>query len=286
MPSHLLSFFEECVEHGVWASLETYKRRGVVVVNFSCQLLADSSTTRTRNARRTRKWKEQKSQRPSQTPANSTAAAIAENEPPPARRGERSFAEVTASTPVAPTAVRALAPTAAGPKVRAMALNPSKRAKNTLAASRVSQRAALLKKKREAAVEELPVSTPPDAEEPAPEALRGAEDARANDSSLLSSPPTPHPPPPLELTQVCDCDSLCDSSDDKADFHNVLLVDGVGLNTRDPPWQRVFPKYRGRCRFCDSKCEPDDVGQCRTCEPKSIFQLVKQHAPLWRYPRQ
>jgi hypothetical protein len=115
--------------------------------------------------------------------------------------------------------------------------------------------------------------------------LRGAEGARATDISLLSSPPTPHPPP-LELTQACDCDSLCDSSDDEPDFHNVLLVDGARLNTRDPPWQRVFPKFRGRCRFCDRKCEPDDVGQCKTCEPKTIFQLVKQHAPLWRYPRQ
>ena len=37
-PSRLLSLFEECVEYGVWARLETYRKRGAVLIGFNCEL--------------------------------------------------------------------------------------------------------------------------------------------------------------------------------------------------------------------------------------------------------
>ena len=111
--------------------------------------------------------------------------------------------------------------------------------------------------------------------------LRGAEGATALNISLTSS--SPPPPPTLELTQDCDCTTECDS-DDETDYHNVLLENGVRLSTRDPSWERVFPCLKGLCRFCRQHCKPDDMGQCVTCKPITIFQLVKKFGPRWRYP--
>jgi hypothetical protein len=191
---------------------------------------------------------------------------------------ERTFAEVAASTP---TAVNAVVSTAAGLKeLTSTVANPSKRAKNSLAATRASQRAALLKKRREVAAEKTAATS--DAEETAPEDLRGTEGARALNISLSSSPPPPQPN--LELTGVCDCSSEC-TSDGEEDFHNDLIEDGVRLNTSDPHWESVFPCKSGRCRFCRTPCTPDDLGQCEVCRPQSIFQAVKKYAPRWRYPK-
>ena len=156
-----------------------------------------------------------------------------------------------------------------------------KRAKNTLAASRVSQRAALLTKKRAAAAVKI-ASTPDAAEETAPETLRGAEGATALDISLDTSPPPP--PSPLDLTaeNTCDCTSDCE-----ADFHEELWEDGVRLNTREPDWESVFPRISGQCCFCKRQM-PDSklgaVGECRKCAKLSTFQCVKKYAPRWRYP--
>jgi hypothetical protein len=178
--------------------------------------------------------------------------------------------------------VNAVRTTAAGLKeVTAKAANPSKRAKNILATARVSQRSALLKKRRDSAAETA--ATPSVAEEDAPEVLRGTEGATALDISLTVSSPPP-PPPPLDITHDCDCTTECDSDDEK-DYHNECIENGVRLNTRDPAWERVFPCRRDRCRFCKKPCKTtDDMGQCEECKPITIFELVKKYAPRWRYP--
>ena len=70
----------------------------------------------------------------------------------------------------------------------------------------------------------------------------------------------------------------CDS-DNESDYHNEFLENGVRLSTRDPSWERVFPCLKDRCRFCRQQCTPDDMGQCSTCKPITVFQLVKKFGP-------
>jgi hypothetical protein len=171
-------------------------------------------------------------------------------------------------------------------------VHPAKHAKNTLVASRVSQRAALLSKRRAAAA----VATPPsdaDEEEPAPEVLRGNEGETAFNISLgSSSPPTPSPPlltPPSarvcvpEQARVGEAHDSADEFD--VDFEEEEWEDGRHLNTRDPPWIRVFPLSTLVCRFC-RKLPPEPDGDCIECGKLTTFQLVKKHAPRWRYAKQ
>ena len=165
----------------------------------------------------------------------------------------------------------------------ATAANPSKRAKRTLEASRVTRRASLGRQKRAASA----ASTKKAEEEAAPEVLRGTEGETAlnisSDMSLATSPP--QPPPTLDLTnpsvKQCDCSFDCED-----DFQ--LWEDGVRLNTLKPPWQRVFYVMPGCCRFCRKpmeKREDDDIGECLECEQLSEFECVKKFAPRWCCPR-
>jgi hypothetical protein len=90
-----------------------------------------------------------------------------------------------------------------------------KRVKNTLAASRVSQRAAILSKKRTASA--VPATSPNQVfEEDAPELLREKDGGAGLDQSLdLSSTPPPPPRPPLTPStpspraKSCDCTEDC-----------------------------------------------------------------------------
>ena len=166
-PSRLLALFEECVEHGIWASLESFTSRGEVVVDFSCRVRAANNqqrqrneTERARNVERTRRWKENRQQRrqppPSTLPSKAAPPAKAVNVPATSTPAPaKSFAQVVSESA---TTVNATASVAAGLKGRKTTLaHPKKIAKTTLTASRVSQRAALLSKRRAvAAVEEIP----------------------------------------------------------------------------------------------------------------------------------
>ena len=303
--NRLLALFTECVESGVRATLETYKKRGAVHIDFFCSIVAspDANTRdnsnrrrkkRARNAARTREWKGAQQQQPrhlppSAIPTTATAAlpaastAAVEGQAPGTATPARSFATVAAQAVqkelTATSAVKAVGSTAAGLKEsKTMAANPSIRVKKTLAASRASQRATILKKRREVAAAGPTATTPSDAEETAPEVLRGTEGTRALNISLESS--TPLSPPPLDLTRVCGCESDCED-----DFHEELIEKGVRLNTSDPHWETVFTRVRGMCRFCHVECTPTGVGECQNCAGLSIFQCVKKFAPRWYYPK-
>ena len=91
--------------------------------------------------------------------------------------------------------------------------------------------------------------------------------------------PTPSPPPPLIKT--CDCTS--DYEED--DFHNEEWVDSRWLNTIKRPWVTVFPKRGDVCCFCRELLPYGqlDKEECDDCAALSTFQLVKKHAPRWRY---
>jgi hypothetical protein len=322
-PSRLFSLFEECVANGVWASLETFTRRGEVCVDFSCRVRARAAprTASNRNVERTKQWRESRQQRRRHSPpipSTETAAppaSVAVNVSAQATStpaAARSFAEVAANpargqkkTAAAKTVIPAT-DAAAGIKGRAAkSVHPKKVAKTALAASRVSQRSAILSKKRAAAAS-LP-ATSADDYEAAPELLRGREGETRLDSTLeislaASSPPPPPPvsplssssPPssPLSYHNPCDCPTPCK----ERDFHDETWERGVRLNTRDPHWERVFPHFRSlrRCRFCKEPLPSgsdsgDDSGddsndKCQDCEELTVFCLVKKFAPRWRYP--
>jgi hypothetical protein len=202
----------------------------------------------------------------------------------------------------------------AGLKRQKMAsAHPKKAAKSTLAASRVSKRAALLAKKRtmattsaDAAVNVNDDGAAADDEAP-PEALRGAK-GRTSLSSLdlslgaslptpstppppscIESTPTPPPPPPLVKTCMCvdpDCE-IC-TVECEADFFDEKYEEGeYRLNTRKPDWAWVFRCKDGICRFCKKPLDDDDDGDenCAECGNTSVFQLVLKYAPRWQYFR-
>ena len=320
----------------MWASLETFNRRGEVVVDFSCRLLTPSpaavtanatrqrqpETARTRNAARTKKWKtsQQKRRNPALIPTSNAPPANAvnvqaTNAPAPATStpvtsapaAVRTFAEVAAE-PASGSKAAATA-TAGQKRLKAPQANPKKGAKTALAASRVSQRAALLSKKRAAAAAvEVPAVTPTptaaDQEEAAPEVLRETEGETGHNVSfnisLVASPPPqqvsppslPPPSPPPPKLKNCDCSISCEE-----DFHDEMWEDGVRLNTLKPGWDRVFPRFRSlrRCRFCKEPLAErgddgddegsDSEGECPDCHKLSTFTLVKKFAPRWRYPK-
>jgi hypothetical protein len=209
--------------------------------------------------------------------------------------------------------VKAATKAAAGVKGRsATSAHPKKAAKTALAASRVSQRSAILSKKKAAAAATNVPASPADDGETAPELLRGKEGESRLDSTLeislaVSPPPPPSPslppsssspsPPspssPLSYHNPCDCETPCTEKD----YHDETWEDGVRLNTLEPPWARVFPHYRAlsRCRFCKEPLpdEDDDTGgdsgddsngECQDCKELSVLCLVKKYAPRWRYP--
>ena len=288
-PSRLFSLFEECVEHGIWASLETFTRRGEVCVDFSCRLRARALPRRAannRNVERTRQWKEAKQQRRRHSPPNPapfTAAPPAQdavNVPAHATStpaATRTFAEVAANpvhekeSTAASQTVNAATKAAAGFKGRAStAGHPKRVAKTALAASRVSKRSAILSKKRAAtaAAKNVPAS-PADDDETAPELLRGKEGETKLDSTLeislaVSSPPQlPPSSPPSSLSPLPPSPSLsppstyhnpcdCPTPCSEEDFHDETWEEGVRLNTFKPPWENVFPHVPSlrRCRFC------------------------------------
>ena len=163
-PSRLLALFEECGQHGVWASLETYRSRGEVWYDFSCHVRAYPHTVagisrqrteedRARNFASTRRWKENKRHHPPPPPHTSPSKvappASAVNVPATATSppiSSKSFAEVAAEpasgrrgTNTAQT-VNFVESATAGKKGRKTSLaHPTKVTKTALAASRVSQ---------------------------------------------------------------------------------------------------------------------------------------------------
>ena len=344
-PSRLLALFEECGQHGVWASLETYRSRGEVFYDFLCRVRANTRTVassnrqrteaeRARNVERTRQWKENRRHPPPQpskeaAPPASAVNVTASNTSTPTTA--KSFAEVAAEPSggrretITAETVKVVDPTTAGKKGRKTTLaHPTKVAKTTLAASRMSQRAALLSKRRAAAaVAETPAPSPSSGAEDSrapPEVLRGTDGVtRLNSSleiSLTASPPpllltppspssttAPPTPPPWSPHNACDCLTPCTEKD----FHDEKWADGVRLNTLDPHWEKVFPHFRGlkRCRFCkeplpeledsggdsygdngDSNNGDDNNGSggCSDCKSLTVFALVQKFAPRWRYP--
>ena len=330
----------------MWATLETYKRRGEVSVDFCCRLrvaphtTADATTAdrglsgrrhkpgrkSARDAERTREWKEARRKHGSSAPVSSSkTAALPVATPAAVNRpaldtgkltDARSFAEVAAQpsnkatdmpAATAKTVNDELSPSA-GPKgPKASGLHPKKRAKTTLAASRVSQRAALLSKKRTAAATSAPATSDSDGEDAAPELLRGTDGERAFNISLVSSPPPPPSPPsltppPLTLP-LGDTGNSSEGSDTddsgiehrtsitEPDFKHEKWVEGHRLNTQDPSWEKVFPCMGPNyCRFCDKKpmAEPVVEGtreyECENCFKMSTFQLVLKFAPRYKYP--
>lgn len=309
--SRLFALFEECVNHGVRAKLETYRQQGVICVDFSCHILAGEPAERANNRmskrrqwnrERTKKWRKEKKQRTaplSSTPAapmavNGTAAA-------------RSFAEVVAQpasvekvdTIATSQAVRTAETAATGQRLqKAMQPNPKKVAKTALAASRVSQRAALLLKKRAAAVVETPAATTSAAvdNEATPEILRGTKGVsrlRSLDISLDASPqPPPSPPTVKEMspkikTKLCTCTDTADCTVEcEEDYFDEKYEDGgYRLNTQKPGWWWVFPCRKGICRFCKTSLdEEDEEGEnCVECGDTTVFQLVLKYAPRWQY---
>ena len=303
-------------------------------MDFSCRVRACAraeprAAPTNRNVERTKKWREsrRRQQRHRPDPLNPSPPAAAPPAPEavngPAQAtstpaAARSFAEV-AAVPACSTKATAIAKTvnaanraAAGSKARkATAAHPKKIAKSTLAASRVSQRSALLSKKRAAAATNVPAASA-DEDEAVPELLRGSKGkARLNslEISLAASPPPPPspsppssptspPPPPLSPHNPCDCASPCKEKD----YHDVEVEDGKRLSTRDPPWERVFPFYKSlrRCRFCKEPLperDEEEVGEkngdngydtdgdCTDCKELTTFTLIKKFAPRWRYPK-
>ena len=225
-PSRLLSLFKECVDNGVWARLETYKRRsGAVCIDFNCQIVATAATSangdirrrnrlskkrREHNRERTRKWMEASHHRRHPPPATmpdsaaqpvATTAAVNGLSPTTGR----SYADVTSRAPndngtsgATANTVSVAAAATAGQKGRVKPAAPKKRAKEALVASRASHRAAQIASKRAAAVN-IPASPQSAADEAlaAPEVLRGTEGEtwlESLDISLAASPPPPPSP--------------------------------------------------------------------------------------------
>ena len=332
--SRLFSLFEECVEHGVWATIETFRHRGAVCIDFSCRLRNPdeehglpiarkprSRRGRERNIARTKTWEQMRRQSRNSPPTQAAPpASTAVNVPVLAASSPtaaRSFADVAAqpATSAAPNTVKAAVKATAGKRgAKAASAHPKKVAKVALAASRVSQRAALLAKKRSAA--ESPAASPSpsaaDEEEAAPEILRGIEGETGLNStaeiSLVasppppSSPPSPAPPSPSPLAaspspqsyspaatnrrKKCDCvDRNCADCtvECENDYYDERIVDGRRFSTQNPDWAAVFPIRKGLCRFCEKDLPEEDDENCRKCFKKTIFQLVLKFGPRWRY---
>ena len=344
--SRLLALFEECVDQGVWASLETVTRQGAVNLEFCCRIEANQLASRAadqalsqrrrnrlnermraRNVERTREWREirrQHRQHPPPTAATTPPTAhtaTMEGAAPASGKttAARTFAAVAAQpaqvTPVNPIAateaLNSTGPLAASSRGRKVtSTHPAKRAKNTLVASRVSKRAALLSKRREATNTEN-LASPPihnKEEEEIPEVLRGTDVDDGEWALEVSLGPSSPPPPPLlpattpPAANVLDNNSY-DSSDSsesgiehrtditEADFLQDVWEGGHRLNTRDPSWETVFPfvgeKY---CRFCHKTPMKEPVVEdtreyeCEDCFKLTTLQLIVKHAVRSLYP--
>ena len=190
-----------------------------------------------------------------------------------------------------------------------MGTHPTKRAKTSLVASRASQRAAILAKKR-AATNTSP-QTHIEEEGGTPEILRGIDGSDGEGNLDVSLGPCSPPPPPLlpPLTPSADYlqgnnagdpEDSSDSSESgivhrtaitEADFHQEVWEEGRCFNTQDPSWQTVFP-YVGKdfCRFCHRRAMPDPVVEnsreyeCEACFKMTTLQLVLKHALRRHYP--
>ena len=218
-----------------------------------------------------------------------------------------SFAAVAAlpSKSTATTeAVKVARPAAAcSREQKATRTHPTKRAKSNLVASRASQRAAILSKRRAATNRETPALPPLEYKEgeATPEILRGIDGVKALDLSL--GPPSPLLPPllpPLTPDAVLNTAMDSDSSESgiahrtdetEADYHEDVWEDGRRLNTREPNWENVFPFAGvGFCRFCHGKAMPDPVVEdtreyeCEGCFKLTTLQLIVKHAIRSLYP--
>ena len=314
-PSRLFALFEECVNNGLWAKLETSRRRGMLCVDFSCQIQAGkpadyesrrSAKRRAWNKERTKKWREAKRLRrpPAADPPTST--------PVDAAGASKSFAEIVAQ-PASKTANASTPPAVRpddkagsgqiGPKMTRP--HPRKVAKATLAATRVSQRAALLSKRRAAvagATTEIPAATPSAADEmeATPEVLRGTEGGarlKSLDISLdASTPPMPHLPPsspvadPPPIAKSCCCTDPEECTVEcEADYLEVMYEEAshggrYRLSTQKPVWTWVFPIRKGCCRFCKTPLTDKDADlNCYECGNISVFQLIVKYAARFYY---
>jgi len=333
-PSRLLSLFEECLKHGVRAKLETYRRRGTVCVDFSCQVLAGAPAENgSRRSEKRRAWNRERTKRRREARKNGRQTPVASSTPQAVNvpAAARSFAEVAAlpasierdTNNVYPPAVRTAELAATGQRgPKATRPHPKKAAKTALAASRVSQRAALLSKRRAAAEEGKPPAAAVEKGEAAPEVLRetkGVPRLKPFDISLDASqpspsqpqsppppsplppsPPPPSPPPPsppspsppspsrpttspLQTTKTCSCTDEC-TVECEEDYLDEKWEDGrYRLNTQKPDWCWVFPCREGLCRFCRKTLSEEEVDNCKECNASTVFKLVVKYAPRWQY---
>jgi hypothetical protein len=160
-----------------------------------------------------------------------------------------------------------------------------KKAKAALAASRASQRAATLAKRRGAAVSRQSASS-----ESTPEKLRGAgednnlniTDAAGGASVAPSLDQTPEVTEELCARRKCARCSECEP-----DFEEEYWRDGRRFNTRSPPWDLVFPEFGKCCRFCRADYAlADGDGSCSSCHKLTTLQLIMKHAAIYKYRKE
>jgi len=75
----------------------------------------------------------------------------------------------------------------------------------------------------------------------------------------------------------------------EADFEEDLWRDGRRLNTRDPPWERVFHRNGKICRFCRRNPEiQGGDGSCLQCRDLTTFQLIVKYTEriYYKYHKQ
>jgi len=158
-----------------------------------------------------------------------------------------------------------------------------KRAKAALAASRASQRAAALAKRRGAAASQLSDTSqsPEKLRESGGDITLNITDAEGADGVGPSLDQTPE--------DIIDPTQQASAVTSEPDYNEELWENGICLNTRRPPWQGVFPPRGPKfCRFCEGvpmpNQDPDDKDfVCVDCNKLSTFQLVVKYAPRWRY---
>ena len=304
--ARLVLDFDGCTEEvTLWSRPSTAGGDSVPDANTATHAHSHHSGKRRRErARRARRREERREARgrcsPPVTPTTGEAAktAIAPTPPPPVEPPPEPLTSATST-------VRAR-----GCKARPLIV---KKAKAALAASRASQRAAALAKRRGAAASRISASS-----DVTPEKVRGGgEDNSLNITdayverhreAFASSPstprppsprppsppppPPPSPPPPSPPPPSPPPSPRCKRCQDcEPDFEEELWRYGRCLNTRNPPWEEVFPlPFSGKtCRFClrsTVMIPREGDGGCSQCTEMTTFKLVIKYAASYKFRKE